>query len=304
MADNIKVWLITESSTGFGRSLTEAVLKKGDRVIATARKPEQLNDLVMKYTDTAKAVRLDVTNLQEVHDAVDAAIDAFGRIDVLVNNAGYGTVGAIEEVSDEAIRRQFDTNVFGALEIIRTVLPIRRQRSGHILNISSVGGFSSFGATGIYCATKFALEALSEALAKEVATLGIKVTIIEPGAFRTDFNGRSLSAPEQLMEDYAPIIGSFLKWLEDMDGKQPGDPDKAAAAMIQVVESDNPPLRLALGADAVAVIEEKLKSVQAELDAWRQVSVNTAFDGVEMGAIEAHRSLIWMTQWPNNQPQV
>lgn len=286
MADNAKVWLITGSSTGFGRSLTEAVLKKGDRVIATARKPEQLDDLVAKYTDTAKAVRLDVTNPQEVHDAVDAAIDAFGHIDVLVNNAGYGTVGAIEEVSDEAIRRQFDTNVFGALEMMRTVLPImRQQRSGHILNVSSVGGFVSFGATGIYCATKFTLEALSEALAKEVATLGIKVTIIEPGAFRTDFNGRSLSAPEQLIEDYAPVSGTFLKWLEDMDGKQPGDPDKAVAAMIQVVESDNPPLRLALGADAVAAIEEKLKSVKAELDAWKEVSVNTAFDGVEMGAI-------------------
>jgi NAD(P)-dependent dehydrogenase (short-subunit alcohol dehydrogenase family) len=286
MADNAKVWLITGSSTGFGRSLTEAVLKKGDSVIATARKPEQLDDLVTKYTDTAKAVRLDVTNPQEVHDAVDAAIDAFGRIDVLVNNAGYGTVGAIEEVSDEAIRRQFDTNVFGALEMMRTVLPImRQQRSGHILNVSSVGGFASFGATGIYCATKFALEALSEALAKEVATLGIKVTIIEPGAFRTDFNGRSLSAPEEMIEDYAPISSTFLKWLEDMDGKQPGDPDKAAAAMIQVVESDNPPLRLALGADAVAVIEEKLKSVKVELDAWKEVSVNTAFDGVEIGAI-------------------
>ncbi len=286
MADNAKVWLITGSSTGFGRSLTEAVLKKGDRVIATARKPEQLDDLVTKYPDKAKAVRLDVTNPQEVHDAVDAAIDAFGRIDVLVNNAGYGTVGAIEEVSDEAIRRQFDTNVFGALEMMRTVLPImRQQHSGHILNVSSVGGFASFGATGIYCATKFALEALSEALAKEVATLGIKVTIIEPGAFRTDFNGRSLSAPEQLIEDYAPISSTYLKWLEDMDGKQPGDPDKAAVAMIQVVESDNPPLRLALGADAVAVIEEKLKSVKVELDTWKEVSVNTAFDGVETGAI-------------------
>jgi NAD(P)-dependent dehydrogenase (short-subunit alcohol dehydrogenase family) len=286
MADNTKVWLITGSSTGFGRSLTEAVLKKGDSVIATARKPEQLDDLVTKYTDTVKAVRLDVTNPQEVHNAVNAAIDAFSRIDVLVNNAGYGTVGAIEEVSDEAIRRQFDTNVFGALEMMRTVLPImRQQRSGHILNVSSVGGFASFGATGIYCATKFALEALSEALAKEVATLGIKVTIIEPGAFRTDFNGRSLSAPEQLIEDYAPISSTYLKWLEDMDGKQPGDPDKAAAAMIQVVQSDNPPLRLALGADAVAVIEEKLKSVKAELDAWKEVSVNTAFDGVEIRAI-------------------
>lgn len=288
MANNTKVWLITGSSTGFGRSLTAAVLKTGARVIATARQPEQLDDLVTQYPDTAKSVRLDVTNAQEVHDAVNTAITTFGRIDVLVNNAGYGTIGAIEEVSDEAIHRQFETNVFGALQMMRTVLPsMRQQRSGHILNLSSVGGFVSFGATGIYCATKFALEALSEALAKEVAALGIKVTIIEPGAFRTDFNGRSLSAPEHLIEDYASVSGPFLQWLEEMDGKQPGDPDKAAAAMIQVVKSDNPPLRLALGADAVGAIDEKLKSVKAELDAWQEVSVNTAFEGMTAEAIGA-----------------
>lgn len=288
MANNMKVWLITGSSTGFGRSLTAAVLKTGARVIATARQPEQLDDLITRYPDTAKAVRLDVTNAQEVHDAVNTAIATFDRIDVLVNNAGYGTIGAIEEVSDEAIHRQFETNVFGALQMMRTVLPsMRQQRSGHILNLSSVGGFVSFGATGIYCATKFALEALSEALAKEVAELGIKVTIIEPGAFRTDFNGRSLSAPEHLIEDYASVSGPFLQWLEEMDGKQPGDPDKAAAAMIQVVENDNPPLRLALGADAVGAIDEKLKSVKAELDAWKEVSVNTAFEGMTAEAIGA-----------------
>jgi len=283
---NTKVWLITGSSTGFGRSLTEAVLKHGYRVIATARKPEQLSDLIEQYPDTAKAVRLDVTNPQEVRDAVKAALEAFGRIDVLVNNAGYGAVGAIEEVSDEAIRRQFETNVFGALNLTRAVLPtLRQQRSGHILNLSSVGGFVSFGATGVYCATKFALEAVSEALAKEVASLGIKVTIIEPGAFRTDFNGRSLVAPEDLIEDYAPVSGAFLQWLEQMDGKQPGDPAKAAEAMIQVVESDNPPLRLALGADAVGAIAEKLQSVKEELDTWKEVAVNTAFEGAEVSAI-------------------
>jgi len=283
---NTKVWLITGSSTGFGRSLTEAVLKHGYRVIATARKPEQLSDLIEQYPDTAKAVRLDVTNPQEVRDAVKAALEAFGRIDVLVNNAGYGAVGAIEEVSDEAIRRQFETNVFGALNLTRAVLPtLRQQRSGHILNLSSVGGFVSFGATGVYCATKFALEAVSEALAKEVASLGIKVTIIEPGAYRTDFNCRSLMAPEDLIEDYAPVSGAFLQWLEQMDGKQPGDPAKAAEAMIQVVESDNPPLRLALGADAVGAIAEKLQSVKEELDTWKEVAVNTAFEGAEVSAI-------------------
>lgn len=287
MSDNsAKVWLITGSSTGFGRSLAEAVLKHGDRVIATARKPEQLADLVQQFPETAKAIRLDVTNPQEVRDAINAAVAAFGRIDVLVNNAGYGAMGAIEEVSDAAVRRQFETNVFGALDMMRAVLPVmRQQRQGHILNLSSVGGFVGFGGTGIYCSTKFALEGLSEALAKEVADLGIKVTIVEPGAFRTDFNGRSLAVPENLIEDYAPITGEFLKWLEQMDGNQPGDPDKAAAAMIQVVESDNPPLRLALGADAVGVIDEKLQSVKAELDAWKEVAVNTAYDGVTVGTI-------------------
>jgi NADP-dependent 3-hydroxy acid dehydrogenase YdfG len=278
--------LITGSSTGFGRSLAEAVLRHGNRVVATARKPEQLVDLVQAYPDTAKAVRLDVTNPQQTKEAVEAALTTFGRIDVVVNNAGYGSIGAIEEMSDEAVRRQFETNVFGVLNVTRAVLPtLRQQQSGHILNLSSVGGFVSFGAAGVYCATKFAVEALSEALSQEVANMEIKVTIIEPGAFRTDFNGRSLAKPEHLMDEYKSVTGGFLQWLEEMDGKQPGDPDKAAAAMIQVVETAHPPLRLALGADAVDAIEKKLKSMQAELDAWREVSVNTAFEGSQMAAI-------------------
>lgn len=286
MADQTKVWLITGSSTGFGRSLTEAVLKKGYRVVATARKPEQLSDLIDQYPQTAKAVRLDVTDLQNIHQVVNAALDGFGRIDVLVNNAGYGTIGAIEEVSNDDIHRQFDTNVFGALNMMRAVLPVmRKQHSGHILNLSSVGGFVSFPASGIYCATKFALEGLSEALSKEVAPLGIKVTIIEPGAFCTDFSGRSLCAPDELIDDYAPISGKVLEWLRELDGKQPGDPDKAAQAMIEAVESDNPPLRLALGEDAVGAIDEKLKSVKVELDAWKEVSINTAFEGAVFSAI-------------------
>jgi NAD(P)-dependent dehydrogenase (short-subunit alcohol dehydrogenase family) len=284
--NNARVWFITGSSTGFGRSLVEAVLKHGDRVVATARKPEQLDDLIRQHPEAVKAVSLDVTDPNAVQAAVKAALDAFGRVDVLVNNAGYGAVGAIEEVSDEAIHRQFDTNVFGALNVTRALLPtLRQQRSGHILNLSSVGGLVSFPGSGIYCATKFALEAISEALAKEVEALGIKVTIVEPGAFRTDFNGRSLAAPETFIDDYASISGAMLQWLKDMDGKQPGDPDKAAAAMIQVVESDKPPLRLALGADAVGAIDAKLESVKAELDAWKQVSIDTAFEGAVIGTI-------------------
>jgi NAD(P)-dependent dehydrogenase (short-subunit alcohol dehydrogenase family) len=286
MTNSPKVWLITGSSTGFGRSLAEAVLAKGDRLIATARKPEQLSELIAQYPDTARAVRLDVTKPTEVRKAVDAALQTFGRIDVLVNNAGYGAVGAIEECSDEMIRRQMETNLFGVLDMLRAVLPVmRQQKGGHILNLSSVGGFVSFGAVGIYCATKFAVEALSEALSQEVASLGIKVTIVEPGAFRTDFNGRSLVTPEQSIDDYAPVSGEFLKWLAEMDGKQPGDPNKAAQAMIRVVESDHPPLRLALGADAVSTIEAKLASVKAELDAWKSVSVDTAYEGAVVGTI-------------------
>lgn len=281
-----KVWFITGSSTGFGRSLAEAVLKHGDRVVATARKPEQLDGLIHLYPTAAKAVRLDVTKPQDVRDAVKAAIDAFGRIDVVVNNAGFASVGAIEALSDDVIRRQFETNVFGALNVTRAVLPtLRQQRSGHILNISSVGGFVSFGVLGIYCATKFALEGISEALSKEVAPLGIKVTIVEPGAFRTEINGPALAISDTLIDDYAASMDGTMKWLQEMDGKQPGDPDKAAAAMIQVVESDNPPLRLALGADAVAAIDAKLESVKAELDAWKQVSIDTAFAGAVIGAI-------------------
>lgn len=281
-----KVWFITGSSTGFGRSLTEAVLKHGDRVVATARKPEQLDSLIQQYSTTAKAVRLDVTNPQDVRDAIKAAIDTFGRIDVVVNNAGFASVGAIEALSDDIIRRQFETNVFGALDVMRAVLPtLRQQRSGHIVNISSVGGLVSFGLLGIYCATKFALEGISEALSKEVAPLGIKVTIVEPGAFRTEINGAALAITDTLIDDYTASMDGMMQWLKDMDGKQPGDPDKAAAAMIQVVESDNPPLRLALGADAVDTIDAKLESVKAELDAWKAASIDTAFEGAVVGAI-------------------
>lgn len=275
-----RVWLITGCSTGFGRALADAVLAKGDRLIATARKPEQLQDLVDSYSQQVRTLSLDVTNSDNIRSAVAEAQQVFGRIDVLVNNAGYGTIGAIEEVSDEAIKRQFDTNLFGTLNMMRAILPImRQQRSGHILNLSSVGGMVSFAATGIYCSTKFAVEGLSEALSQEVAPLGIKVTIVEPGAFRTDFNGRSLAVPEQPIDDYAETTNGFLDWLQQMDGKQPGDPVKAAQAMIQAVESESPPLRLALGEDAVSAIEQKLQSVKAEVDEWRSTSLATAFAG-------------------------
>jgi NADP-dependent 3-hydroxy acid dehydrogenase YdfG len=283
---NTQVWFITGSSTGFGRILAEQLLAAGKTVVATARKPEQLQDLVTQYPDHAIALPLDVTNPQQVRAAVNQAIATFERIDVLVNNAGYGMMGAVEEVTDAEVRQQYETNVFGALDVMRAVLPqMRHQRSGHILNLSSVGGVVSFPGAGIYCSTKFALEALSEAMAKEVAPLGIKVTLVEPGAFRTDFNGRSLVTTENLIGDYDQAIGGFREWVRDVDGKQPGDPAKAVAAMIQVVESVNPPLRLPLGADAVRAIETKLESVKSDVEAGREVAVNTAYDGVVVGAI-------------------
>ena len=280
-----KVWFITGSSTGFGRELAEEALAQGYKVVATARKTEVLQDLIEKYPDNARAVKLDVTKPDEVRAAIDEAVEEFGRVDVVVNNAGYGLIGAIEEATDEQFRHQFETNVFGAVDVMRAILPqMRRQQSGHILNLSSVGGFIAFPSSGFYTASKFALEAFSEALAAEAAHLGIKVTIVEPGAFRTDFNGRSLAIGENRMAEY-PSTESFLGWLKEMDGKQPGDPRKAAQAMIKVVESENPPLRLPLGEDAIVAIETELETVKADIAPWRQTGVDTNFEGMKAGMI-------------------
>lgn len=282
MNNTDKVWLITGSSTGLGRALAQAVLERGYHLVATARQPEQLKELSDRYPDRVTTIALDVTNAQSIQQAVEAALNAYKRIDVLVNNAGYGTVGAIEEVNDDDIRRQFDTNLFGAINVTRAVLPtLREQRSGHILNISSANGISAFAGVGIYSATKFALEAISEALAQEVKPLGIKVTIIEPGSSRTNFSSRALSTLSHQINDYAQTSGKIVQRLQERDGKQPNDPAKAAAAMIQVVESDNPPLRLALGEDSVNLITQKLESMKAELEAWKDVSMNTAFEEVK-----------------------
>jgi NAD(P)-dependent dehydrogenase (short-subunit alcohol dehydrogenase family) len=288
-----RIWFITGCSTGFGRALTEAVLERGEIVVATARQPDRLSDLIQQYGvgqspaggTRILALPLDVTQSSDIQLAVNRAIETFGRIDVLVNNAGYGVFGAVEEVSDADVRRQFETNVYGALGVTRAVLShLRRQRSGHILNISSSGGFIGFAGAGIYCASKFALEGWSEALAKEVAALGIHVTIVEPGAFRTAFNG-TLVAPSQPIEDYAATSGQMLQWLQQMNGQQPGDPHKAAIAMIQAVDHPNPPLRLVLGADTLDAVHAKLEAIATDLADWKDISINTAFDGVAVSAI-------------------
>jgi NAD(P)-dependent dehydrogenase (short-subunit alcohol dehydrogenase family) len=283
---NKKVWFITGTSSGFGRELAEEVLAQGGKVVATARKTETVVDLVEKYPETARAVRLDVTKPEEVRGAIDAAVQEFGRIDVLVNNAGYGSMGAIEEFSDEQIRRQFETNFFGAVDIIRAAIPVlRRQNSGHIINFSSVGGFVSFPSAGLYCASKFALEAVTESLQGELGPLGIKATIVEPGAFRTGFNGGALDVAKNVMPDIYPSTQQFAGWLKENDGKQPGDPRKLAKLLIEVVDSENPPLRLPVGEDAVTTIEAKLENVRKDIATWREASIDTAFEGMKVGAI-------------------
>jgi NAD(P)-dependent dehydrogenase (short-subunit alcohol dehydrogenase family) len=273
-----KVWLITGCSTGFGRALAEAVLKKGDYLLATAREPEQLHALIEDYPETAKAVRLDVIVSKDIQAAVETAIATFGRIDVLVNNAGHGLIAALEEVSDAEIHQFFETNFFGALRLMRSVLPVMRQQgSGHIVNLSSTAGLVGFAGSSLYCGAKFALEGTSEALAKEVEPFGIKVTLIEPGAFRTDFNGRSLAVAEQPLDAYATMSDAALQWFREMDGQQPGDPVKAAQAIIQAVESPYPPMRLALGTDAMSLIQEKLEWIKTDLEAWQPVTVSTDY---------------------------
>jgi len=281
-----KVWFITGSSTGFGRHLTEEALVQGYRVVATARKPEVLQDLLDKYPDDIRALKLDVTKPAEIKGAVDDTINAFGRVDYLVNNAGYGSMGALEEFNEAQIRRQFETNFFGALAVTRAFLPIlRKQGSGHIFNFSSVGGFVSFPSAGLYCSSKFALEAVSESLSGELASSGIRVTIVEPGAFRTEFNASALDIAANMMPDVYETTQQFLGWLTENDGRQPGDPRKAVQAIIKVAEMERPPLRLPLGEDAITAIESKLESVRQDIKPLRQLGVDTAFDGMKASSI-------------------
>lgn len=274
-----KVWFITGSSTGLGRALAEVLLEKGFRVAATARRPTDLEDLAKKYASRVICPALDVTNAHQVREAVQQTIDHFGRIDVCVNNAGYGLIGGVEEVTDAEIRRQFDTNFFGALDVTRAVLPhFRKQRSGHFVNISSIGGFRAIAGAAIYNATKFALEALSEALAKEVAPLGIRVVLVEPGPFRTDFGGRSIDDTPNRIDDYATTAGKMREYYQAAHGKQVGDPRKAAEAMIQAVESKAEFLRLPLGEATLLGMREKIEQVQKDLALWEKVAKDTAFN--------------------------
>lgn len=274
MAEEKKVWFITGSSTGFGKEMAKQALERGHKVAATARDVSTLSDLSEQYPESVKAITLDVTKQSDIENSVKTAIEAFGGIDVLVNNAGYGLGGGIEEPSIEQIRAQYETNLFGVINMMREVLPhFRDRKSGHVLNVSSVVGLVSWPSIGYYSSTKFAMEALSEALAGEVEHLGIKVTIVEPGGFRTDFAGRSFVQPANRIEDY--LSSERIDNISEFDGAQPGDPVKAIKAIIDVVESENPPLRLPLGEDAVTAIDEKLEAVRKNVDEMRDVAINT-----------------------------
>ena len=273
-----RVWFITGASTGFGRILAEEVLRTGGKVVATARKLDKIVDLEAKYPKAAKALALDVTDAGQVDSVVTQAFAQFGQVDVLVNNAGYGVAGAIEEVAEAEFMPMFETNVFGLLKVTRAFLPhLRKQRSGHILNLSSIGGLIGGQGIGMYNATKFAVEGLSEALATELAPLGIRVTVIEPGPFRTDFLGRSGVIAETRISDYDNTAGNMRKYFSENDGKQKGDPLRAVHAMMQVVESPNPPLRLLLGASALQRLRSKLANWEKEIAAWEQVATGADF---------------------------
>lgn len=271
-------WFITGCSTGFGRELAKAVLERGWNATVTARDPAAIADIVADYPERALSAALDVTDKSQIAAAVGAAQSRFGRIDVLVNNAGYGYRSALEESDDEEIRRLFDTNVFGLIEVTRAVLPLmRRQRSGHIINISSVAGRVANPGSSLYAASKFAVNGLSKGLAQEVRPLGIKVTIVEPSAFRTDFAGRSIRDTTRPMEDYAETAGKQRAMSAARQGKQAGDPARAAAAIIEAVEQKEPPLHLLLGANAVERVRVELEERSAELAAWEDVSRDADF---------------------------
>ncbi|MEO6910807.1 MAG: oxidoreductase [Edaphobacter sp.] len=273
-----RTWFITGASTGFGRCLAEEVLKSGDKVAATARNPEQIADLEKQYPGRVKAIQLDVTDAAQVDSAVAQAIAHFGQIDVLVNNAGYGIAGAIEEVSEAEFMPMFETNVFGLIRVTRAFLPhLRKQRSGHILNISSIGGLAGSPGWGYYHTTKFAVEGFTEALAAELAPLGIHVTAIEPGAFRTDFLGRSGGEATKRIADYDVSAGKGRNYLHSQNGKQAGDPLRAAHAMMAVVDSPNPPLHLILGVIALNRFRAKLDTWQREIAAWEPTTVGADF---------------------------
>lgn len=279
MSKNAKVWLITGASSGFGRAIAEAAVAAGDTVIGTARRTEALDDLVGAYPDRVETISLDVTDGERIDVVAADALARYDRVDVLVNNAGRTQVGAFEETTDQELRDLFELHVFGPARLARALLPQMRERgSGSIVNISSLGGQLSFAGFSAYSATKAALEQLSEALADEVAPFGIKVLIVEPGAFRTNLFGKGAAYFSAENPAYMEKVGATRQMVRGSDGSQPGDPAKAAAAIRLALDAEKTPLRLALGGDAVDVLTAHLDSVRAELTEWEDVSRSTDFD--------------------------
>jgi NAD(P)-dependent dehydrogenase (short-subunit alcohol dehydrogenase family) len=274
------VWFITGCSTGFGKALAERVLERGHKCVVTARNLAQVEPIVADHKGRGIAVPLDVTDYAQADRAVAAANEAFGHIDVLVNNAGWGYNCAVEEGEEEVVRRMFDANFFALAALIRKVLPGMRARGkGHVINLSSMGGLSGNPGTGYYCATKFAVEGLSQSLSKEAGPHGIKVTLIEPGPFRTDFQGRSMQRAKERVGAYADTVGARRAQQDKNLGKEPGDPVRAADAIIRVVEHPDPPLHLLLGANAVGRAREELTSFLRSIDEWEEVSRSADFPG-------------------------
>jgi NAD(P)-dependent dehydrogenase (short-subunit alcohol dehydrogenase family) len=270
-----KVWFITGCSTGFGRELSTLVLSLGHKAVVASRNTDDVKDIVAPYADTALSVKLDVTKPGEIKSSVEQALEKFGRIDVLVNNAGIGYFGAIEESEEEEVRRMFEINFFGLANMTKEILPImRKQRSGHVVNIASIGGLVAFPAVGFYNATKFAVVGYSEALSKETSHLGIKVTVIAPSGFRTDWAGRSANNSKIVIDDYKPTAHQNQNTIRGYSGNQPGDPKRAAEAIVAVVESANPPLRLLLGVGALKGARNKIAELTADINAWEETTIN------------------------------
>jgi NAD(P)-dependent dehydrogenase (short-subunit alcohol dehydrogenase family) len=275
-----RVWFITGASSGFGRAVTIAALQSGDRVVATARNPAAIRSLVESDPDRALALPLDVADADAARKVVDQAVARFGRLDVVFNNAGYGHVGAIEELSDDELRRQLDVNLMGVINVTRAALPLmRQQRSGHLVQMSSLNGVEPLPGGAYYTASKFAVKGFSEALAAEVAHLGIHVTIVEPGPFRTRFLSDKSAKWAQPMPDYAASVGKTRELLRKMDGSQPGDPERAAQAIVQAVQLKKPPLHLPLGQLAFAQIRKTLNAQLEELERWSGLGAPTDFAG-------------------------
>ncbi|MFF2014583.1 oxidoreductase [Paenibacillus sp. NPDC058177] len=281
----MSVWFITGASRGLGAEILREAIDHGHQVVAAVRNPDAIAALYADAGNRLLAVQVDVTNEEQIQAAVETTVERFGRIDVLVNNAGRGLLSAVEEASDAAARLVFDTNVFGVLNVNRAVLPVMRaQRSGHVFNISSVGGFAQGAGWGIYGATKFALEGFSEAMHAELAPVGIKVTIVEPGYFRTDFlDSSSLHTESNIIEDYSETSGKMRSYAGKMNHNQPGDPVKAAQAILKVAGEQEPPLRLQLGSDCISRVEAKLHYVQNELNQWRELALSTDYGDAQVG---------------------